>query len=66
MKHRGVIWLKLVIVEESVRDFHRAMTDAVEALEEAAQGYGWAVAGISDVDDNVPQDVLLLGSMPVD
>ena len=50
-KFRGVIYTKTVIAEDNARTFYTAMSEAIEALEEAGQMYGWAQAQVSENDD---------------
>lgn len=50
MRYRAVIYSKTIIVEHDARTFHLAVTDAVSALEDAAQLCGWGQALIEEDD----------------
>jgi len=57
---RAVIWSKTIIVDDNLRQFHASVTEAVDALEQAGQQFGWSEAIISNSpDDAVPPTEIL-------
>ena len=50
-RHRAVIYVKCIIVEEDALVFHRSVADAMEQLTEDAQRFGWGEAIIEGILD---------------
>lgn len=51
---RAVIYVKCIVVETDETAFYRDVANALEALEDAAQSYGWGEVKVTD-DGELPQ-----------